>query len=114
MKINLCLFLLLFAYTVSLQGATVPPSPNLQTSQTFFQNIKTAKLLKKSLKKMRRSGFAGYEAIGYIIMFLTLMLLVGIAFALSLIFKWTIAAWILGIFLGIQALIVMFYWISAI
>lgn len=114
MSIKIGLFLLFFAYTATSQAATLSALPNLQSSQTISKNIKTAKLLKKSLKKMRRSNFAGLEAYAYMMLFLLIMLLMGIGFTLSLVFNWTIAAWIFGLILAIQVLICLVFFISLI
>lgn len=73
---------------------------------------KLPKILLKKAKKTPRSNFAGLEAYGYIAMFFLVMILVGVGLILSLVFKWTVAAWIFGSIFGLQLLICLFFLVS--
>lgn len=116
MALKLLIFTCLVFGNLLAQAAS-PSAP--QTTENYhylpFESSKTA--IKKNISKKQKwvKKFAkkhgGYEALFYVLLAMAIDVVLAIIFILSLIFGWTVAAWITGIILAAQLVFLLGLWL---
>ena len=85
-------------------------NPPFEQAKAYSTEKKTSKKQKWIQKFAKKHG--GYEALFYIFLAIVIDIVLAIVLILSLIFGWKLAAWITGIILAAQLLILMVIWIA--
>ncbi len=92
------------------QDVNTRQSPHYEQAKAYSTEKKNSKKQKWIQKFAKKHG--GYEALLYVFLAMAVDIVLAIVFILSLIFGWKLAAWITGIILAAQLLILMFIWIA--
>lgn len=110
--LKLLIFTCLGFWNLTAQAAhsNIPQGISFEQPKAHSTEKKLSKNQKRIEKFAKKHG--GYEALFYILLIMAIDVVLAIVLILSLIFAWEIAAWITGILLAAQLLILMIIWIA--